>query len=434
MRRLDTIPETDALAAIAAFDGRIFVDFDETLYLGNSTEDYLGQARPALIAAILLLGLDALAPWRRSGSRDGWRIRVLRPLIGGRWGKFCAARAAARLNAPLAAALEGKAVTVVSNGFAEIIQPMLDAMALPWPLITFPLAASRTAGKAGLLGPALEHAMLITDSEDDAPALALAAHPILTRWSAARHARAFAQLYLPGDYLRYAKRPWQPGALRQLALEDALFWLLLGASFTALEPAQLAGILLLFASLWSVYEAGYRDNDVCALAYEADPVVTPQAKQFETRHFEAKTWMAAGITGAAGLALLGSGRPAAWAATLLALRATYYVYNRTPKPGRVWLYPALQGFRSLALLSLLPAAPIALAAGFAQITARCLWYAGYRARGAWPATPRRLVQLILFLGGAAGLAVTGHVNMFALVFLAWNLFIARQELARLTRH
>jgi hypothetical protein len=276
--------------------------------------------------------------------------------------------------------------------------------------------------------------MLITDSEDDAPALALAARPILTRWSAARHARAFAQIYLPGDYLRYAKRPWQPGVLRQLALEDALFWLLLGASATSLGPAQRAGILLLFASLWSIYEAGYRDNDLCALAYEGDPVVTPQAKNFETRHFEAKTWIAAALTGTAGLALLGRFHIAAWAATLIALRACYYIYNRTPKPGRVWLYPVLQGFRSLALLTLLPAAPIALAAGFAQITARCLWYAAYRAHGAWPATPRRLVQLTLFLTGGAILAATGHAGPIALVFLAWNLFIARQELAKLTRH
>ena len=61
-------PPEDALATIRAHGGPVLVDLDETLYLRNSTEDFLDCARPGLIALILLRLLDALRPWRLSGG------------------------------------------------------------------------------------------------------------------------------------------------------------------------------------------------------------------------------------------------------------------------------------------------------------------------------------------------------------------------------
>src|SRR5215468_910271 len=66
-----------ALAAVRAHDGPVIVDLDETLYLYNSTEDFIDCAWPGLLALLLLRLLDVLKPWRLTGgidTRDTWRV------------------------------------------------------------------------------------------------------------------------------------------------------------------------------------------------------------------------------------------------------------------------------------------------------------------------------------------------------------------------
>src|SRR5689334_17933938 len=79
----DTAPAA-ALACMATHKGPVLVDLDETLYLRNSTEDYLDSVRPRVLAALLLRLLDILQPWRWSGgevTRDVWRVRLIRFLF-----------------------------------------------------------------------------------------------------------------------------------------------------------------------------------------------------------------------------------------------------------------------------------------------------------------------------------------------------------------
>ena len=72
----DASPD-NAIAAISAHDGPVLVDLDETLYLRNSTEDFIDCARPGLLALMLLRLLDLVGPWRMIGgeqTRDVWRV------------------------------------------------------------------------------------------------------------------------------------------------------------------------------------------------------------------------------------------------------------------------------------------------------------------------------------------------------------------------
>src|SRR5258708_35924997 len=64
--RYDASPDA-ALAAVRAHDGPVVVDLDETLYLRNSTEDFIDCAWPGLLALLLLQVLDLLQPWRLTG-------------------------------------------------------------------------------------------------------------------------------------------------------------------------------------------------------------------------------------------------------------------------------------------------------------------------------------------------------------------------------
>jgi hypothetical protein len=327
------VAETDIPAAMEAWEGLIIVDFDETLFLRNSTEDFINTARPSYAAAVALKFLDLAAPWRWAGkqrSRDQWRLRVvtkLFPGIAGRWRRDCAKRADNFTNTPLLQALKSKNFIIASNGFVPVIAPLLHAMGCEdirlianTPHQTMP---KRALIEAAIGAEALAGAMVITDSAADASVLAACAHPCLTRWDEAKFVPAFSQIYLPGDYLARYKRPTERGVLRRLLLEDLVPWALITAPAPFPGPVFILGICLLFGSFWSIYEAGYRENDICAQKFEADPVLSHAFASFAMKHFEPKCWLSAALLGLAGLAALLPHAillaALAWAGTLLGL-------------------------------------------------------------------------------------------------------------------
>src|SRR5437870_3955279 len=86
----DASPDA-ALVAARAHQGPVLVDLDETLYLRNSTEDFIDCARPGFLALLLLRVLDLLKPWRLTGgieTRDTWRVCAISlffPWTHSRW-------------------------------------------------------------------------------------------------------------------------------------------------------------------------------------------------------------------------------------------------------------------------------------------------------------------------------------------------------------
>lgn len=71
------VPPDAALAAVRTHGGLVLVDLDETLYLRNSTEDFIDCVWPGLLGLILLRVLDVLKPWCLTGgidTRDNWRV------------------------------------------------------------------------------------------------------------------------------------------------------------------------------------------------------------------------------------------------------------------------------------------------------------------------------------------------------------------------
>src|SRR5687768_8535113 len=68
-----------ALSAVREHEGPVIIDVDETLYLRNSTEDFLDCAQPGVLGLLVLRALDAFQPWRLSGedTRDTWRVGVI---------------------------------------------------------------------------------------------------------------------------------------------------------------------------------------------------------------------------------------------------------------------------------------------------------------------------------------------------------------------
>ncbi|XDE61148.1 hypothetical protein AB3M80_21345 [Arthrospira platensis BEA 1257B] len=61
----------------------VIVDLDETLFLRNSTEEYLNSLQPKTLGAVLLIALDILKPWnwlpqplKGDQSRDWCRVII----------------------------------------------------------------------------------------------------------------------------------------------------------------------------------------------------------------------------------------------------------------------------------------------------------------------------------------------------------------------
>jgi phosphoserine phosphatase len=450
----DVSPEA-AIGAILKHRGPLLLDLDETLYLRNSTEDFIDSARPRLAALVLLRGLDLLRPWRWTGgeaTRDVWRVRLVATcfpwtvrLWRGRVGELAAKFANLRLLAVLHA--PGSEPIVTTAGFEPIVAPLLVALGLPHARLVssrWSSFADRRDGKlqmaVGALGEAtVRRALVLTDSEGDLSLLDACACPLRAVWPEARFAHALSGVYLPGQYLSRIKRPGERYIVRGILQEDFAFWVLGSIALATTPFTHFLGLLLLLASFWTIYERGYVDNDLIAARFESQPKLSTTFADNQVATPRWQPWIWAFAAGAAALLLLrwpALPAPAdllVWAAVLLATHFWFRMYNRFDKMTRVWLFAGLQFARSAAFVAVVPISAVAAMALGAHALAKWVPYCVYRVGGRnWPQAPVHLIRLLFFillsllLAFCAGASVLASWTAAAL--LAWNVFRARQEL------
>ena len=125
-------------------DALVILDFDETLFLSNSTEHFLNEARPSWLVAGILAVLAVLRPWRWSGggssetrdfiARDAWRVGVvcrLLPWVRDAWNHRAKELMIQYRNDELVDQIGPHRRTVVASyGFEFIIRPMLAGCGL----------------------------------------------------------------------------------------------------------------------------------------------------------------------------------------------------------------------------------------------------------------------------------------------------------------
>lgn len=450
-----------ALAELRRFRGPVLIDLDETLYLRNSTEDFIDTARPGILALLLMRLLDVLRPWRWSGgecTRDVWRVRcilLLFPWTRSAWEKRCVPLAAAATNVALKSVLEDRAragdceaPVIVTVGFEAIVRPLVDALKVPQaPQI---IAArhnvfiDRRDGKLALSARALgaatiQRSLVITDSHQDAALLDVCAAPLLVRWPQARFRPALREVYLPGQYMTQVKRPGQRYISRGILQEDYALWVLAALPF-AQPLLHVVGLLFLLLSFWAIYERGYVDNDEVAAHFEREPTLNPAFFDAPVVTPRWRPWGWALVSGAIGTAMLrGAGLPGlyafgAWVAVLLATYGAFLFYSRLDKLTRIWLYAGLQLARGAAFVAVVPISVIGAVAIGAHVFSKWVPYYVHRQSGkGWPKDGHFLPRLLFFvllsvlLAFATGPAVL--LSWPAALLLAWNIFRARHELA-----
>jgi hypothetical protein len=452
--QFDASPDA-ALTAIRAQEGPLLVDLDETLYLRNSTEDFIDCARPGLLALLLLRVLDALKPWRLTGgnnTQDTWRVCVVSiflPWTFWRWRANVPFLAERYVNQELKAALKAQAQPpiILTTGFKSIVAPLVAAMGFAdAPLIAARMHsfADRRNGKLrmatrNLDAETLSSCLFVTDSIDDLEVLQSCARPLRTIWPRARYRRALAGIYVPGEYISQVKRPGGRYIVRGILQEDFAFWLLSSIGLAINPVTHVVGLLLLLLSFWAIYERGYVDNDLIASQYEADPKLSQTLGDVPVATPAVQPWIWALLSGAAAVAILRPDRMAfivhfaGWVAVLISVYACFVFYNRLDKMTRVWLYPCLQTARSAAFTVIVPIVPIAVAALGAHVLSRWVPYQIYRlTRTEWPNARPELARLISFvllsLIIVCSLGLSILPTWSALALLLWNVFRARRDI------
>ncbi len=452
----NTSPE-QALYALKTHSGTAIIDLDETLYLRNSTEDFIDCARPALLALLLTTLLELIKPWRWTGgevTRDVWRVSAIRlffPWTSWLWRRRVAQLASQFTNQPLHAALCDKpadTVVIATAGFRFIVTPLLAAMQMQHALLIATRSsgfADRRHGKLALvkarLGEARVHeSLVLTDSMDDLSLLRECTIPLLTRWPGAYYRHALRNVYLPSQYLREVKRPGQRYIWRGILQEDFAFWVLSTWQLSQAPLQTLCGLSLLLFSFWCIYERGYVDNDLIATRYESDPQLGDASARAAVSTPPIQPWIWALVTGAAACLTLYPDDLIVtalhfleWTSALVFTYLLFKLYNRATKLNRVWLFPLLQLARSCIFVVLVPISLIGAMALSAHTLSRWLPYILYRlSENKWPDLKLQLIRLafftvlLLLATFAQGLEIIKHPAVFAL--LLWNLFRARHEL------
>lgn len=461
---LAVVQPSVALSTLRRFRGPVLIDLDETLYLRNSTEDFLDCARPALAALVLLRFLDVIRPWRWTGgeaTRDVWRVRCIMlffPWVRSAWARRIGSLAATAANASLITALNNRcramqceAPIIVTAGFEAIVTPLVAALMPVSPRIIatrHSVFVDRRNGKVRLIRAELgagvvERALVITDSEQDAELLQTCAVPLRTLWPRARFRPAHSGVYLPGQYISRVKRPGEHYFYSGILQEDFALWVF--ASLTLSQPLlHIAGLLFLLLSFWTIYERGYVDNDNIAARFERDPTLNQAYFDSPVATPRWAPWGWAIACGAVGTLLLrGAGISGvyafgAWMALLLITHGVFLIYNRSDKMTRIWWYGGLQLARGAAFVVVASVSVIGALAIGAHVLAKWVPYYTYRlGNNGWPKGGHLLPRLLFFVLLSLVLSLATGLSLLlswpAAALLAWNVFRARQELRSAVR-
>ena len=456
----ETVAVLDAVST-AESHSPIVVDFDETLFLRNSTEAYLDSVYPRPAGAALLFALKALKPWRLLPSymrkdevAKDWCFVVAATLLFPWtllvWQHRAKALSKQYWNEPLIAAMRAndKAEIVVATlGFGFIVKPLLKY--LPLHLSThfsrrnviacrfWQGAADRAKGKLEMVREALGEAALsnaiaVTDSERDKPLLEAVKTPCLLVWPGAQYVPALADVYMPLFYSEKVKNPGKSHFLKRVVMGH---WAFLAIALSFLSPHPMlnaASLFFLVVSYWCVYEIGYQENDVVGEKYEKKPILSSSYERYKAQVdlSTAAPWCWAAAIALPALffievakleapfrsavdAVIAEGptlmiyNMAVWLWFLCAVRLSFWIYNQFNEEARIWIYPILQVQKLFGFTLLVGTNAIGAALLLSLIVSRWLHYAIYRCGGDRWRFPLNLCCLVTFLMMYASIAMSG---------------------------
>lgn len=417
-------------------DRTLILDFDETLWLRNSTEEFLAAARPSILAAIVLQLLGFLKPWSLLSKRDPARyrdaIRVFSVILVAPWTLFFWRRAAKRLgpqhlNHELFCFAERSGATrivVATYGFDIIVQPLLKAIQPNWSLgaaATFRNTELRRLGKGEALErslgrDSLARSVVITDNFIDRDIGRLCDHAFYVCWKDAVFKQAGLRPMLPLGYLSKIKRPNERYILNGVIGYD---FIVLWLAFV-MGSGQLIGLTIAIAfyllAFFAVYEIGYYENDVKGLKTESNPVVSDEFHRHGRNFSETWAWSFGIVLAAFGafvqalsaenwifaenVSRISERFLQYWVMSIVLLgatRATFFWFNSIKPQRRIVPMLLLQLQRTLGYMMMLPIGLIGGLLCVSHAIGRWVPYVIYRYGGSRKHFPAHLCTFLIYL-------------------------------------
>ncbi len=443
-----TPPCDQVLSAVqnAGKDSPIIVDFDETLFLRNSTQAYLGSIYPRPLGAAFLIVAKAVKPWRflpapfkaNNISKD-WLLvlsaTLLFPWTLLVWRRRAKALATTYCNQPLAQAIDRNTrapIVVATLGFGFIVKPLIKHL----PMVSIKTdrfqvvacrfwqgAVDRAAGKLKMMLAKLDEssirkAVVVTDSATDQPILDAAATPCLIVWPEAEFVPAMADLYVPLSYAEKVKNPGQAHFIKQVVFGHWVFGVIAWSCISAHPLLNALALFFLTLSYWCVYEIGYQENDDVGKQYESKPTLSSAYQQniYPVKLNTLWPWLYAIAFAIPGCTLFALSQSAAqfsdwgttplglailvnglrWLFYLVAVRSCFWFYNQLNEVTRIWMYPLLQSQRlfGFGVLASTNAVGAILLTSF--LVSRWIQYCIYRCGGDRTRFPINISCLLLF--------------------------------------
>ena len=472
----------------AAPDTPVIVDFDETLFLLNSSAEYLNSLQPRFIATIILKFLCFTKPWRfliksskDSEVRDWFLILFMTLLFP--WNIFLWQKNAKKLaqnysNTELINELKKNNninLIIATRGFQFVVEPVLKFMSINYnQLISCRFWQGASDHQKGTLAriqqsikqEQISTGILITDSLDDEPLLKEVAKPFLITWDKAKYNSPIADIYLPFYYLEKIKRPGGNYLFRVIILNDFPI-IFLAFSWLSHQPILHAISMLFFAiSFWCIYEFGYYENDLVAEKYEDQPQLSKTYQNYKHAVNWWNPWIWSLVFGTIGIVVLeGSQRATSifdwgwlqnsteilnnsilpglyWIGFLLLLRFSFWIYNFVNKKTRIWLYLVLQITRYWGFLVVTATNIVGMSALLSQIFTRSISYIMYRYSGGtkqcWPDLPEQFLKLVFFTTMIIGLSIAQSdlsilIRWQTLAFTLWFLLRSSNQTLKIIR-
>jgi hypothetical protein len=461
----------------AARNRSIIVDFDETLFLRNSTAEYLNSLQPRLLGALVLRTLNYIKPWywlpepfKGEKSRD-WLLIVTTTLLFPWtiliWQKKAKQLGKAFGNQELIEVLNNNnsnSIIIATLGFRIIVSPILKNIPVKYDrLIACDFwrgIIDRHRGKLAMTLEALgektvSNAIAITDSLEDLPLLKQVSKPLYTIWPQAKYTPAMANIYLPFLYLEKAKRPGSKYILKVILGDDLIIFILAFNWLVVFPPLEkIISLILLLFSFWCIYESGYLENDLIAEKFEASPVLSETYQNYKNLIQWWHPWLWGLTFAILGICLLqfypsvnhlikfnGKKILLEWFVFLVVVKSLFSVYNHLNKASRIWFYLLLQIVRYFGFMLVFSTNVIGTILLVSQTLSRWIPYAIYRYAGGkkdnWPTEfPRHSLRLAIYLFLLITLAF-GTPNLFmlrepqALVITVFCLLRASTQLKRM---
>ena len=433
----------------------LILDFDHTLFLSNSTEEYLDSARPKILCALLLALIEGLKPWnlfpgenKRFVHRDAIRILVVSTLLP--WTYFLYIFRINHLlkkylNSELIKIISSKKwnkIVIASNGFNLIINPILRKININFDMVLcaklYPAKdAIRKIGKRSflqnkLVSNELIKATFFTDNTEDKNLIGVVGELKFYEWQQSKHFRAGQDTYIPFVYTEASNRGNKNHVVNTIILTDFLIILLAYAFITTISTQLILSLFLLVFSFWCIYETGYYENDLFELRYESrhkkinNIDKLKSIKKFQDYPIEFNAWIWALLSGFLGLFFLNAYNNLyqltvnllIWLGWLVTVRVIFRIYNYCQLRLRMVIYPILQVSRLTGPILFLPTNFFGIFLITSQVVSRWLWYLIYRADGDPKSVPHHFVRHLVFILLVIGLAI---VQKDPNVFVSWQL-------------